>query len=223
MEVLIASSTTDEIAPAFKACSTEWVGSAPDTFTRGPLTVRFLITGVGMMRMAYALTRTLRSTSPDLCVNAGIAGAFPGKFDIGDTVHVVKEIAADLGAEDADGTFVTLKEMGLDEDISATEGLVNTNAAHFAFLPSATGVTVNKVLGTESSIQSVVTRFDPDVASMEGAAFFYCCLKEQVSFLSIRSISNIVAERDRSQWRLEHAVEALNGQLMEMFEMLLET
>jgi futalosine hydrolase len=35
---------------------------------------------------------------------------------------------------------------------------------------------------------------------MEGAALHYTCLMEKIPFMQLRSISNYIAERDKSKW-----------------------
>ena len=44
-------------------------------------------------------------------ISAGIAGGFPGRADVGATVLGARSIAADLGAESADG-FLPIDELG---------------------------------------------------------------------------------------------------------------
>ncbi len=48
---------------------------------------------------------------------------------------------------------------------------------------------------------------------MEGAAFHYVCLQEEVKFLQLRSISNAVGERDKKQWKMKEAIISLNIEL----------
>lgn len=219
MEVMIVSSTAEEVKPAMEFCKANFL-TGENGYTRGTLTVRFLVTGIGMMRMAYHLGLALHKYPSDLCINAGIGGAFPGKLDIGDTVHIIEEQAIDLGAEDAVGNFLSPAEMGLPEDISTMTGLINPEASEYTFLPPANGVTVNTVLGTSQSIDLVIDSFDPDVVSMEGAAFFYACLKSGVRFVEMRSISNIVEPRDKSKWDIPLAIKNLNEELKQVLILL---
>ena len=39
---------------------------------------------------------------------------------------------------------------------------------------------------------------------MEGAAFFYVCLKEKVNFFQIRAISNFVEKRNKKNWEINN-------------------
>jgi futalosine hydrolase len=55
--------------------------------------------------------------------------------------------------------------------------------------------------------------YQADLESMEGAAFFYACLAEGVPFIEIRSVSNYVAERDKSYWNIPLAIQKLDKTL----------
>ena len=55
---------------------------------------------------------------------------------------------------------------------------------------------------------------------MEGAAFFYVCLNENVKFMEIRSVSNRVGEEDTSKWESTKALEALKDALKLFFSRL---
>ena len=82
---------------------------------------------------------------------------------------------------------------------------------------------MQKVHGFEPSIEKFRAVYpDAQVESMEGAAFFYACLQQQIPFLEVRSISNYVEKRDRSKWDISGAVNALNFTLIGMVEALAE-
>lgn len=216
MNVLVVAATEMEVTPFHDYVKTQWIESSAGSFTKGNCTVNLLISGIGMHRMAFTLGRALMVSKPDFCVNAGIAGAFPNKASIGEVVHVTHEIISDLGAEDVDGNILTLDQLNLTEDISSVNGLINTQAGQYGFLRTVKGLTSNLAHGSSKSIENIVNRWDPDVASMEGAAFFYSCLKTGVSFIEIRAISNIVEPRNRDNWNIPLAVENLNAQLVGM-------
>ena len=55
--------------------------------------------------------------------------------------------------------------------------------------------------------------YQADLESMEGAAFFYSCLAAGVPFTEIRSVSNFVAERDKSHWNIPLAIQNLDKTL----------
>jgi futalosine hydrolase len=218
MNILIVSATTIEITPLVDYLKSHWIESPSGVFTKGNCTVQILVTGVGMHRMAFALGRRLMHPLPDFCVNAGIAGAFPGKAEIGDIVHVTSEIIADLGSQDAQGNLISIENLGLPEDISSINGLINKSAGQYPFLKSAQGITVNTSHGNALSIAKAIEAWDPDVETMEGGAFFYSCLKVGIPFIEIRAISNLVEPRNQENWNIPLAVTNLNKQLVEMIE-----
>jgi futalosine hydrolase len=49
-------------------------------------------------------------------------------------------------------------------------------------------------------------RFDPDIETMEGAAFMYACLIHGVPFAQVRAASNMVERRNRAAWKLDEAI-----------------
>jgi futalosine hydrolase len=216
MEILIVAATSLEAEPLIIHLRSQWIESSPGIFTKGNCTVHVRITGIGMHRMAYALGQAFRESRPRLCINIGVAGAFPGKAAIGEVVHVTSEIIADLGAENAEGDFLDIGSLGLDEDISSTSGLQNQDAAQYSFIRQVRGITINTSHGSQRSIKDAIERWDPDVETMEGGAFFYCCLKAEVPFLEIRAISNIVEPRNKENWNIPLAADNLKAQILEI-------
>ena len=220
MKILLVAATENEIQPTRQHCAQHWIENGPSEFTKGQITLEILVTGIGMVRTAFALGNRLAFGLPDLCINAGIAGSFRADLKIGDTVHVTEDMVFPFGAEDSDGSALTTTDMGLEEDIAHIGGLVNTDAAEFAFLPAAKGITVNLVHGSLESIEKATAAFKPDIETMESAAFFHACLKTGVPFIALRTISNLVEPRDRDNWNIPLAIENLNGQVLELLNTL---
>jgi futalosine hydrolase len=79
---------------------------------------------------------------------------------------------------------------------------------------------VNTVHGDDRSIAEAVRRFDPQVESMEGAAFMYACTIGGVPFAQVRAVSNIVERRNRAAWRLQDALAALNAAALAIADQL---
>jgi futalosine hydrolase len=50
---------------------------------------------------------------------------------------------------------------------------------------------------------------------MEGGAFLYACLSENIPCIQIRSISNYVAPRNSAEWDIKKAVQTLNKTLLD--------
>ncbi|HET8963083.1 MAG TPA: hypothetical protein VFM99_04255, partial [Chitinophagales bacterium] len=75
-------------------------------------------------------------------------------------------------------------------------------------------ITVNTVHGKLESIHAIKRRLDPDTESMEGFAFFYACRFFNIPFYQIRTVSNFVEPRNKSNWNIPLAVENLNKVLI---------
>jgi futalosine hydrolase len=81
-------------------------------------------------------------------------------------------------------------------------------------LKKVKGITVNTVHGNEVAIEKVKQLYQPDVESMEGAAFFAGCVRAGGDFIQIRAISNYVEKRDKSKWQMPLAIKNLNDFLI---------
>jgi len=219
MKILIVSATPFEIAPLQQHLQAHFWPHSSTHFQKEELEVTLLVAGVGMTLTAFNLGGLFAQQRFDLAINAGIAGAFfPSKLNIGDVVNVIAERFADLGVEEADGRFTDVHELGLvDANASPFVGgeLLNSSAG-FDFLTKAKGLTVNTVHGFQSNIDALRSKYDADVETMEGAAFFLACLLARQPFLQIRSISNFVETRNRAAWDLPLAIKNLNVVLVEM-------
>ena len=173
-----------------------------------PPHVTTLITGVGMVATAARCAQALARRRYGLALNIGVCGAFRPSYPPGTVVHVVADRLAELGAQDGDAllTIHDLKLPGEDEFVNHAPPPIPSLAA----LPTVRGITVNTVHGTPDAIVRVVERCNPDVERMEGAAFMYACLLEQVPFAQVRAVSNVVERRDRETWKMREALEALS-------------
>ena len=182
-----------------------------------------LTTGVGMIATAAWCSRTFAAEHYDLALNVGLCGSFDASLAAPDVVHVTADRIAELGAEDGDD-FLTIHQLQLlGENEFPFDGglLVNTNPpplAPLATLRSVTGITVNTVHGNERTIAAVRDRYDPDVESMEGAAFMYSSLIAGVPFAQVRAVSNAVVRRNRGAWKIEAAIRALGEQSVKLLE-----
>ena len=53
---------------------------------------------------------------------------------------------------------------------------------------------------------------------MEGAAFLFCCMKENIPCVQIRSISNFVEKRNKDNWNIPLAIENLHKEIIKILE-----
>ncbi len=181
-----------------------------------------LITGVGSIATAWAMTKRLSSGfKPDLAINAGIAGSFRDDLPAGEVVIPVSDCFADAGIDTGKG-FLTLAEAGLEDpdQFPFRRGMI---IADNRFVNKATGllrpvkaITVNTSTGSAETIGRLVSKYNPDIETMEGATFFYICSREEIPFLALRSISNRVEPRNREKWDIRLALNRLQIQLKEI-------
>lgn len=212
MQILIVAATSGELAPLVAQLGLASPrGAGLHRFKHAAHTVDVLITGVGMVATAALCSRALAHTPYHVALNVGVCGTFDPALAPGTVVHVVSDRIAELGAEDGD-RFLTIQEMDLldPNEPPFTDGaLVNAappvNPALDA-LPAVRGITVNTVHGNARSITAVRQRFNPQVETMEGAAFMYACLVQGVAFAQVRGVSNMVDIRNRENWKLADAI-----------------
>lgn len=217
MKILLVAATHAEIEPFLNRFSD------PDNHHHlifDSFTVDILITGVGMVATAFALGSTLATNEYDLAINAGIAGSFDFNIALGEVVLIHEDIFAEQGAEDGE-EFITLKELGFGEISHLQDaGNIKTgilNLTSLENLKKVKAITVNRVHGHEFSIAKTLARFNAQIESMEGAAFFYACNQTGTSCLQIRAISNYVERRNKEKWNIGLAVKNLNDSLAEIF------
>ena len=128
-----------------------------------------------------------------------------------------------MGAEADDG-FFTLHDLKLlaRDDFPFRDGrLINAEPPAIAALqqlPHVHGITVNTVHGRDSSIAAVRQRCDPQVETMEGAAFMYACLIRGAPFAEIRAVSNVVEKRNRAAGKRDEAIGTLNAAALRIID-----
>ena len=167
-----------------------------------------------MVATAVMCTRALMQEPFDLAFNVGVCGSFNATYPPGTVVHVTSDRIAELGAQDGDAflTVHDLKLLGKNDPPFAGGQLVNRQPPaipSLLALPAVSGITVNTAHGETTAIARAVERFNPDVESMEGAAFMYACLVHGVPFAQVRAVSNVVERRNRAAWKLPEAIRAL--------------
>ncbi|MCC7416758.1 MAG: futalosine hydrolase [Acidobacteria bacterium] len=212
--LLVVAATPGEIAPVVERLGDGIDNGLLRSYCRHTTQIDVLITGVGMVPTAVWCTRALAKTRYDLCINCGVCGSFDPALAPGTVVRVASDRIAGLGAESGD-ELLSLAELGLAEagphKLSGGGELRAACPANAAIrtLPAVRGITVNAVHGSERSIRLAVERFQPQVESMEGAAFMYACMAHGVELAQIRAVSNVVEPRNRQAWKLPEAIASL--------------
>lgn len=210
MNWLVVAATKDEIMPTIK-----WVENKRIRH------IDCLITGVGMVATVFELTKKLLTKKYDLIINAGIAGSFNEKIEIGSVVEVCADRLYELGAEDGDDFFSAFDLNLMDKnEFPFSNGALSVKPKFPERIQKVTAITVNKVHGNVNSIKKAQELYNPDIETMEGAAVFYTAIKQGVSVCQIRSISNKVEKRNRDKWDIPLAIEQLNAELIDFLSSL---
>ncbi len=209
MQILITAPTKMELAPFFFQQ------------IKG---IDCLITGIGTPATIYNLHKKIQNSSYDLIIQAGIAGSYDlEKFPRGETVLVHKDIFGDLGIIE-EHKLSSMTEMGYvneDEGFMKDGWMVNENPIlHQLNLKRANGLTMNTITDNKEHEAIFTKKYKADIETMEGAAFHYVCIREKISFLQLRSISNAVGERDKAKWEMKKAILELNKSLETIIEEL---
>jgi futalosine hydrolase len=195
-------------------------------FRTGRCEIDLLVGGVGSMSTAWSMTKWISENGkPALAINGGIAGSFNNAFPVGSVVMPVTDCFADAGIEDGDN-FLTLHEAGLSDpgEFPFRNGMIvaeNRFTEIFKeIIRPVKAITVNMATGSVGTRAKLVNKYDPDIETMEGAAFFYICARECIPFISVRAISNMVERRDRKKWNIPLAIDNLSIKLDDVFKLL---
>lgn len=186
------------------------------------LEISVLVTGVGTVMTAWKMKQWLsQNPRPSLAINIGIAGAFKEEIETGEVVISVTDCFADMGIE-TDSGFITLFEAGFNDpnEFPFRNGWINSDPVVLSRLPKTlrqvTAITVNTSSGSPETISRYVLKYNPDIETMEGAAFFYVCSTEKIPFFSLRAVSNRITPGRKEKWDIPAALESLSKRLYEI-------
>lgn len=183
------------------------------------------IAGVGPSEAAARSAFALSNGQYDLVISAGIGGGFVGQAEIGAIAIASEIIAADLGAESADG-FISVDQLGFGSARIPVHAEFADRAAlrmRAAGLTVTVGpiLTVSTVTGTEQTAAALAERIPKAAAeAMEGFGVATAAMLRGIPVLEFRAISNLVGPRDREAWRIKEALEALEAASSVLLEVL---
>jgi len=200
--------------------------SAKTRYRYNKTDIDILVAGVGTVATTWNMSKWLSFNNPPcLVINAGIAGSFNPLIEIGDVVMPVSDCFADAGVEDGNN-FITLSEAGIvsGNDFPFKNDFIYCDNSFCQKLTPIVkpmrSITVNSATGSESTKEKLAVKFNPDIETMEGAAFFYVASLEKIPFIAVRAISNMVGRRDKTQWDIPLALKNLTTKLSEILETL---
>ena len=177
--------------------------------------IAVVVTGIGPVNAAHALTAALAHQPPKKVVVCGIGGAYPGSgLELLDVTCAETETYADLGAESPDG-FLDMEALGFP-----------VVGDHFNRLPLSLFpvgkrvpyVTTATCTGTEATAHAIVQRTGGAMESMEGAAIVHVALKHGVPVGEVRAVSNLVGARERRAWKVKEAADRAQQTLLDWIE-----
>ena len=179
--------------------------------------------GVGAAAVAATTAATLaraeyEGTPYDVVVSAGIGGAFAQAARIGDLLVAERIVAADLGAESAEG-FLSVEELGFG---TTTFAAVALDRVKLDQLESSAGLdrevvrgdvlTVNTVTGSAERAAWLRARYPAAVGeAMEGYGVAAGAARFGLPVAEVRAVSNLIGPRDRSAWRIGEALATLTA------------
>ena len=211
MDILLIAATAKEIEPFFEYYKN----------TKKTQNIDILITGIGLTATTYRLLKQLQLKRPDMVIQAGVAGSFNKQIPLGAVVAVKKETIADQSVIELKRlkTLFDLQLVPHDQFPFKKGWLENNNEALKKLrLKKVNAISVNEITTSKQRVQFYEKSFQPAIESMEGAALHYTCLMEKIPFIQLRSISNYIAERDKTKWDMKKSIVNLNQELIRLIE-----
>lgn len=198
--------------------ATEFEGALLHERLSGHAGVTVIITGVGPVNAAHAVTIAAIREKPTGIMICGVGGAYPGSgLQVGDVVCADMECYGDLGASSPTG-FLDMKTLGF--PVVSSPGPIY-NDLPMLILPidrRAKFVTVSTCTGTDDAARSMAARTGGAVENMEGAAVAHVGHLLGIGVGEVRGISNVVTNRDTKSWRLKDAARAAQEAVLSWIE-----
>jgi futalosine hydrolase len=189
-----------------------------------PLQIHLAHVGIGKVNTAAGLALAIERLKPTAVIQFGIGGAYVNSFaSIGMVMAATHDIHIDSGVRTAEG-WQGMAQVGFPLLTKHEETFYNifpTDKALTQLFVDALGLpigifaTSETITGTFDESTALQEQFDVSIESMEGAAAAQVCLATSVPFAEIRSVSNIVGERDKRNWDIGKAVKRVNDVVLQ--------
>lgn len=168
-----------------------------------------LVSGIGPAASAACAATALALGRYDLAVSLGVCGAFRGTADLGDTVVATELVAADLGADSPEGYLGTGALGWADDVVPVDARLLSFLVARLGSPVTGPVLTVSTVTGTRGRADLLASRHGAVAEAMEGWGVLTAAQRHGVPVLEVRTVSNLVDDRDTSAWSFPAAFAAL--------------
>ncbi len=217
MKILVTAATENELLAVSHLLKEEplMTENHIKSFTFGSLHIDLLVSGIGPAFTAYALAKQLTSVKYDLAIQIGIAGSFNKRHALGDVFWVKDDEFADLGIDNK-----TLFEKGYTDNNQSPfkAGLLCTDYGNILSALKSTkpakAITLSMVKRTDEHLNTMRSKFNPDIETMEGASFLYACMSSQIPCIQLRSISNYVEQASINDWNIPLALTNLSDTML---------
>jgi futalosine hydrolase len=198
--------------------ATEFEGTLLRQRLSGHGDVTVIVTGVGPVNAAHAVTVAAIRLQPTEIMVCGVGGSYPGSgLQVGDVVCADMECYGDLGASSPNG-FLDMKALGF-AVVSSPDPIYNDLPMQILPLDRrAKFVTVSTCTGTDDMARSIASRTGGAVENMEGAAIAHVGHLLGIGVGEVRGISNLVTNRDAKSWRLKEAAAAAQEAVLTWIE-----
>lgn len=183
--------------------------------------------GLGKVNTAAGLTLLIEKIKPTAVIQFGIGGAYINSFlSVGMLMAATQDIHIDSGVRLAN-EFQTMDKVGFpllkhNEQIYynhfPTHADLTEHIVHTVNIPTGIFATSETITGTFDESTALQAKYDVSIESMEGAAAAQVCIALDVPFAQVRSISNIVGERDKKNWDIAKAVQNINKVVLEILQ-----
>jgi len=188
--------------------ATEFEGTLLRQRLAGRSEVQVVVTGVGPVNAAHAVTLAIMLHNPTAVVVCGVGGAYPASgLVVGDVACASVECYGDLGAA-SPGGFLDMKALGFPVVAGPSPIYNDLPMQVFPIDRQVKFVTVSTCTGTDASARSIESRTGGAVENMEGAAVAHVARLHGIDVGEVRGISNVVTNRDTGTWKLKDAAEA---------------
>jgi futalosine hydrolase len=183
--------------------------------------------GIGKVNTAAGLALAIEKLKPTSVIQFGIGGAYVNSFaSIGVVMTATHDIHIDSGVRTAEGwqgmaqVGFPLLTKGAEShyNIFPTDKTLTQLFVDAVSLPTGIFATSETITGTFDESTAIQEQFDVSIESMEGAAAAHVCLALGVPFAEIRSVSNIVGERDKRNWDIRLAVKRVNTVILDILQ-----
>jgi futalosine hydrolase len=207
-----------------------WRGGLPRAHSRAPLQIYLAHLGVGKVNTAAGLALAIEKLRSTAVIQFGIGGAYINSFaSIGVVMAATHDIHIDSGVRTSEG-WQGMEQVGFplltkDEkryyNSFPTDQTLTKLFIDALTLPTGVFATAETITGTFDESAALQAQFDVSLESMEGAAAAQVCLALGVPFAEVRSVSNIVGERDKKNWDIPKAVKRVNDAVLQTLTLAL--